>query len=66
MNSFHQVSAQFCILIIFQNQFHSIKQKIAKGLQEEMLGTGPICRYASDLKLLVKIFSGPRFEEGKF
>lgn len=59
----------------------------AKGLQETMLATGPICRYvkliiflnktldsskfliykflkkASDLELLFRIFSGPRFNE---
>ena len=28
-----------------------------------MLSIGPICRYASDLRLLFKIFSGPRYTE---
>ena len=38
----------------------------ANGYQRAMLGTGPICRYASDLRLMFKIFSGPYFEKGKF
>ncbi|RNA24593.1 fatty-acid amide hydrolase 2 [Brachionus plicatilis] len=33
------------------------------GMQEDMLGTGPICRYASDLKLMFKILSGPKYSE---
>jgi hypothetical protein len=28
-------------------------------MQEDMLATGPICRYASDLKLLFKIMTEP-------
>jgi fatty acid amide hydrolase 2 len=36
----------------------------ADGLRDDLLGTGPICRYASDLKLLFKIFAGPRYQEG--
>lgn len=35
----------------------------ATGLQEPMLGTGPICRFASDLKLLFKIFLGSKYPE---
>ena len=31
----------------------------ASGIQEDMLTTGPICRYASDLKLLFKIMTEP-------
>lgn len=33
------------------------------GMQENMLGTGPICRYASDLKLIFKVLCGPKFSE---
>lgn len=29
------------------------------ALQEKMLATGPMCRYASDLSLLFKIHAGP-------
>lgn len=35
----------------------------ASGISEYMLVTGPICRYASDLRLLFKIFAGPRYKE---
>jgi hypothetical protein len=28
-----------------------------------MLSIGPICRYASDLRLMFKIFAGPRYPE---
>jgi fatty acid amide hydrolase 2 len=35
----------------------------AEGLQENMLSTGPICRYASDLRLVFKILAGPRYKE---
>jgi fatty acid amide hydrolase 2 len=33
------------------------------GLQDDMLGTGPICRYASDLKHMFKILTGPRYKD---
>ena len=38
----------------------------AIGIQDKMLATGPLCRYASDLRLMFKIFSGPRYSEGNF
>jgi fatty acid amide hydrolase 2 len=31
----------------------------AFGLEKEMLATGPMCRYASDLSLMFKILAGP-------
>ena len=31
----------------------------ATGLQERMLVTGPICRYASDLAMMFKLLAGP-------
>lgn len=38
----------------------------AVGIQDNMLAVGPICRYASDLRLMFKIFAGPRYNEGLF
>ncbi len=35
----------------------------ASGLRDEMLVTGPICRYASDLALALRVFAGDGFEE---
>ncbi len=34
----------------------------AVGIRKEMLVTGPICRYASDLSLLFKVFAGENYE----
>ncbi|CAF0988502.1 unnamed protein product [Brachionus calyciflorus] len=33
------------------------------GMQDDMLGTGPICRYASDLKLMFKVLLGPKYKD---
>ncbi|CAF0935190.1 unnamed protein product [Brachionus calyciflorus] len=33
------------------------------GLQLDMLAVGPLCRYASDLKLIFKILCGPKFKD---
>ena len=35
----------------------------ANGNQEDMLVTGPICRYASDLALMFKVFAGSKYNE---
>lgn len=35
----------------------------AVGLQLPLLTTGPICRYASDLRLLMKIFLGSKYQD---
>lgn len=34
------------------------------GLQKDLLLVGPICRYASDLRLLFKVLSGKKYIEG--
>lgn len=35
----------------------------ASGRRSDMLTTGPICRYASDLALMFKVFSGSKYDE---
>lgn len=35
----------------------------ASGRRSDMLTTGPICRYASDLALMFKIFAGTNYDE---
>lgn len=37
----------------------------AIGMQEEMVRTGPMCRYASDLKHMFKILCGPKYDDLK-
>lgn len=37
----------------------------ARGIQCDMIATGPIARYASDLRLLFKILAGPDYEQVK-
>lgn len=42
---------------------NQVQHPPASGLRDDMLVTGPICRYASDLALALRIFAGPNFDE---
>lgn len=57
---FNGVYGHKCSSKFISNQ---VQHPAAKDIQETMLATGPICRYASDLRLLFKIFAGPRYSE---
>ena len=60
--------AYFCFCMLKKTSGNFVSNQImhppAEGLQEDMLATGPICRYASDLRTLFKVFAGPRYKEG--